>query len=181
MPATISARSSRPAPPRASRRGSRGRCAFSGSVAGGQARLLCGPVHNDLGPPAPQTAPFPPGGIPTNTFDAARLVPDIVAGLALLPLSSKTFLAGLANTDLTPFASRWESLGREATDDFDRLAVDLVLEASYRQLGKSSERARVADALTVTRRSRTRRAAGCRDFRRSHRRNDHMAPRDGLG
>jgi hypothetical protein len=78
---------------------------------------------------------------PNSTFDAPRLVPDIVAGLALLPLSSKTFLAGLANTDLNLFASRWESLGKEATDDFDQLAVDVVLEASYRQLGKSSERA----------------------------------------
>jgi hypothetical protein len=88
-----------------------------------------------------------PATAPSNTFDAPRLVPDIVAGLALLPLSSKTFLAGLTNTDLNLFASRWETLGKAATDDFDRLAVDLVLEASYRQLGKTTERARVAERI----------------------------------
>jgi hypothetical protein len=88
-----------------------------------------------------------PATPPTATFDAPRLIPDMVAGLALLPLSSKTFLAGLADTDLNALANQWEALGEQATDDFDRLAADLVLEASYRQLGKSHERALVAERI----------------------------------
>ena len=57
----------------------------------------------------------------SNAFDATRHVPDIVGGLALLPLTSKTFLSGLSNPGLKSLAARWEALRSEASDDFDRL------------------------------------------------------------
>ena len=88
-----------------------------------------------------------PATPPNGAFDAPRLIPDMVGALALLPLSSKTFLAGLANTDLNTLANQWDALGKQTADDFDRLAVDLVLEASYRQLGKANERAMVAERI----------------------------------
>ena len=83
----------------------------------------------------------------SNAFDATRHVPDIVGGLALLPLTSRTFLAGLSNPVLKSLAVRWEALRSQARDDFDRLAVDLVLEATYRQLGQPLERRQVVERI----------------------------------
>jgi hypothetical protein len=82
-----------------------------------------------------------------GALDLTRHVPDVVGGLALLPLSCKTFLAGLSKGVLTSMAVRWEALGSNATDDLDRLAIDLVLEASYRQLDRPAERRRVLDRI----------------------------------
>ncbi len=83
----------------------------------------------------------------SNPLDATRHVPDIVGGLALLPLTSKTFLSGLSNPGLKSLAVRWDALRSQAHDDFDRLAVDLVLEASYRQLGQSLERLHAVERI----------------------------------
>jgi WD40 repeat protein len=76
----------------------------------------------------------------SNPLDATRNVPDMVGGLALLPLTSRTFLSGLSNPVLKSLVARWNALRSQARDDFDLLAVDLVLEASYRQLGQPLER-----------------------------------------
>lgn len=80
--------------------------------------------------------PAAPANIP---FDGARIVPDMVSALALLPLTSKTFLSGLATNDVNALAAQWEALRGRASEDYDRLAADLVLEASYRRLGKSDK------------------------------------------
>jgi hypothetical protein len=88
-------------------------------------------------PAAPANAPF----------DAARMVPDMVSALAMLPLTSKTFLSGLAKSDVNALAVQWELLRSQARDDFDRLAADLVLEASYRQLGNSDKGRQAAERI----------------------------------
>jgi WD40-like Beta Propeller Repeat len=75
----------------------------------------------------------------STTPDVTRYVPDIVGGLALLPLTSEKFLGGLSNAALKSMTARWAALRSDAKDDFDRLAADLVLEASFRKLGQSLE------------------------------------------
>jgi hypothetical protein len=76
----------------------------------------------------------------SNPLDLTRRVLDFVGGLALLPLTSQAFLSGLSNAGLKSLAVRWEALRSQAKVDLDRLAADLVLEASYRQLGQPLER-----------------------------------------
>jgi dipeptidyl aminopeptidase/acylaminoacyl peptidase len=83
----------------------------------------------------------------SSAVDLTRHVPDVVGALALLPLTSKTFLSGLSSSVLKSTAARWESMRSQANDDLDRLAIDLVLEASYRQLGKSVERQKVVERI----------------------------------
>ena len=74
-------------------------------------------------------------------------MPDVLGGLALLPLTSKAFLSGLSKAEVKSVVVRWENLRSQARDDFDRLAGDLVLEASYRQLGLSLEQRRAAERI----------------------------------
>ena len=93
-------------------------------------------LHRSL--PAPSTG---------NALDATRHLPDMIGGLALLPLTSKTFLSGLSSSGLKSLAVRWEALRSQARDDFDRLAVDLVLEASYRQIGQPLERRQAVERI----------------------------------
>ena len=78
----------------------------------------------------------------SNVLEVTRHVPDLVGGVALLPLTSTRFLAGLSSAGLESLAMRWETLRSQAHDDLERLAVDLVLEASYRQLDQPLERRR---------------------------------------
>ena len=75
-----------------------------------------------------------------DTPDLARDLPDIVCGLALLPLTSRTFLSQLPRAGLEGLPAQWEALRGQAGDDLGRLAVNLVLEASYRQLGQQPNR-----------------------------------------
>jgi len=84
---------------------------------------------------------------PSDPLDLSRHVPDFVGGLALLPLASKTFLSGLSNARLKSTAERWEALRGEANDDLARLAADLVLEATYRQLGQEPKRRQAAERI----------------------------------
>jgi len=83
----------------------------------------------------------------STTSDLTRNVPDIVGGLALLPLTSETFLGGLSTATLKSMAARWEALRSDANDDFDRLAADLVLEASFRKLGQPLERRQAVERI----------------------------------
>jgi WD40-like Beta Propeller Repeat len=83
----------------------------------------------------------------SNTLDLTQHVPEVVGALALLPLTSRTFLSGLSSAMLKSTAARWESLRSQANDDLDRLAIDLVLEASYRQLDKAVERQQVIERI----------------------------------
>ncbi len=90
----------------------------------------------------------PPATQPSaNPLDLARQVPDFVGGLALLPLASSGFLSGLSDARLKSTAERWEALRGEANDDVGRLAADLVLQATYRQLGQELERRQVVERL----------------------------------
>ena len=73
--------------------------------------------------------------LPADT-DLSRHLPDLAGGLALLPLTSKTFLSGLSVARVQSMAARWEALRGEANDDLGRLAADVVLEACYQQLGQ---------------------------------------------
>lgn len=84
---------------------------------------------------------------PANTLDLARHVPDLVGGLALLPLTSGTFLSGLSDARSKLVAERWEALRDQAKDDLERLAVNLVLEASYRQLGQTVRRSQAVERI----------------------------------
>ncbi|MFI5459623.1 MAG: TolB family protein [Isosphaerales bacterium] len=83
----------------------------------------------------------------SDPLDLSRHLSDFVGGLALLPLASKTFLSGLSDTRLKSTAERWETLRGEANDDLGRLAADLVLEATYRQLGQEPKRRQAAERL----------------------------------
>jgi hypothetical protein len=65
----------------------------------------------------------------------------------LLPLTSRTFLSGLSSAVLKSTAAKWEAMRSQANDDHDRLAIDLVLEASYRQLGKAAERQQAMERI----------------------------------
>ncbi len=80
-----------------------------------------------------------PGQPPSDTLDLARQIPDLAGGLALLPLSSRTFLSGLTDARLKSMVARWEVLRNQADDDLARLVVDLALEASYGQLGRKDQ------------------------------------------
>jgi dipeptidyl aminopeptidase/acylaminoacyl peptidase len=91
--------------------------------------------------------PSLPAQSSSNSLDFTRRVPDLLGGLALLPLTSKAFLSGLSEAEVKSVVIRWENLRSQARDDFDRLAVDLVLEASYRQLGLSLEQRRAAERI----------------------------------
>ncbi|HZW34757.1 MAG TPA: hypothetical protein VFF52_28800, partial [Isosphaeraceae bacterium] len=84
-----------------------------------------------------------PAQVSSNALDVTRHVPELVGGLALLPLTSTTFLSGLSVAGLESMVVRWETLRSRARDDLERLAADLVLEASYRQLGQPHQRRRV--------------------------------------
>jgi hypothetical protein len=84
---------------------------------------------------------------PANALDVTRHVPDLVGGLALLPLTSATFLSGLSNAGLESIAVRWESLRSQSHDDLERLAADLVLEASHRQLGQQPQRRQAVERI----------------------------------
>ena len=86
-----------------------------------------------------QTAP--------DSFDLARRIPDLSGGLALLPLTSRTFLSGLTDARRKSMVARWEALRNPADDDGARLVVDLVLEASYRQLGRQEERRQALERI----------------------------------
>ncbi len=86
-------------------------------------------------------------GQASGALDLTRQVPDLAGGLALLPLSSGTFLAGLSRARLTSMVPRWELLLNRANDDLTRGAIDLVLEASYRQLGRQDERRKAVERL----------------------------------
>ena len=44
-------------------------------------------------------------------------------------------------------AVRWEAMRSQASNDFDRLAADLVLEASYRQLGRTVEQRKAVERI----------------------------------
>jgi hypothetical protein len=83
----------------------------------------------------------------SETLDLTRYAPDLAGGLALLPLTSRTFLSGRSNARLTSIAARWEALRDQAIDDLDRLAVDLVLEASYRQLDQPLRRSQAVERI----------------------------------
>ncbi len=83
----------------------------------------------------------------SDTIDLMRQVPDIAFGLALLPLSSRTFLAGLDAARLRAMVARWEGLRNQANDDASRLVVDLVLEASYRHLGRKDQGGQALDRI----------------------------------
>ncbi len=89
---------------------------------------------------------LPAQGSP-ETLDLARDLPGIVCGLALLPLTSRTFLSELPVSRLDALAAQWEMLRGQAGDDFSRLAVDLVLEASYRKLGQESKRLQAVEHI----------------------------------
>ncbi len=82
-----------------------------------------------------------------GTPDLARDLPDIVCGLALLPLTSRTFLSKLPKGGLEGLAAQCEALRGQAGDDLGRLAVDLVLEASYRQLGQQPGRLQAVERI----------------------------------
>ena len=73
-----------------------------------------------------------------DRLDLARQIPDLAGGLALLPLTSRTFLSGLPDARRKSMLARWEALRNPADDDGARLVVDLLLEASYRQLGREN-------------------------------------------
>ncbi len=88
-----------------------------------------------------------PAGPASDALDLSRQVPDLAGGLALLPLSSRTFLSGFSQARLKSMVSRWELLRNQANDDLARLAVDLVLEASYRQLGRQDERRKAVERI----------------------------------
>jgi WD40 repeat protein len=82
-----------------------------------------------------------------DTLDLARDLPDIVCGLALLPLTSRTFLAEFPRAGLSSLAVQWEAVRGQAGDDFSRLVVDLVLEASYGQLGQQPKRLEAVERI----------------------------------
>ena len=84
----------------------------------------------------------------SGDLDLSRHVPDAVAGLALLPLTSKTFLSGLSSGAQKLVAVRWEALRGGANDDVERLAIDVVLEAANRQLGQEVERGQAVERIT---------------------------------
>jgi hypothetical protein len=83
----------------------------------------------------------------SNALDLTRHVPDVVGALALLPLTSRTFVSGLSSAVVKSTTVRWETMRSQASDDLDRLAIDLVLEASYRHLGKAVERQQVIERI----------------------------------
>ncbi len=82
-----------------------------------------------------------------DTPDLARDLPDIVCGLALLPLTSRTFLSQLPRAGLEGLAAQWEALRGQANNDVGRLAVELVLEASFRQLGQQAKRLQAVERI----------------------------------
>ena len=84
--------------------------------------------------------PLRPAQASSSAQDLNRLLPDIVGALALLPLTSQTFLSELTRDRLVSAAKRREALRDEAKDDHAHFAVDLVLEACYRQLGQEPKR-----------------------------------------
>ena len=124
----------------------------------------------------------PPAAQPSsNPLDLARQVPDLAGGLALLPLASRRFLSGLSDAALKSTAARWEALRGEANDDLGRLAVDLVLEATYRQLGQELERRQAVERLEHNpARTVTGTGSGGPDARRQ-RRDDRVHPRACFG
>jgi hypothetical protein len=89
----------------------------------------------------------PPAQPSSNGPDFNRLLPDLAGALALLPLTSKTFLSGLSRERVQSTADRAEALRGDAKNDYARLAVDLVLEACYRQLGQESKRREAAERI----------------------------------
>ena len=88
--------------------------------------------------------PAPP--VPDNP-NLAHDLPESVCGLALLPLTSSTFLSELPKAGLETLATKWEVLARQASDDIGHVAVNLILEASYRQLGEQSKRLSAAERI----------------------------------
>jgi hypothetical protein len=83
----------------------------------------------------------------TGSFDPTRNTLDLAGGLALLPLASRPFLAGLPRSRLDSTAERWEGLRASASDDAARLAVDLILHAVYGQLGQEARARQARDRL----------------------------------
>jgi tetratricopeptide (TPR) repeat protein len=70
-----------------------------------------------------------------------------VGGLVLLPLGSAEFMAGLPEERARALLPRWQKLANDARDDFSRLEVDLVLDATYQRLGMEVERRAVTQRL----------------------------------
>jgi hypothetical protein len=91
----------------------------------------------------------PDAKAPANAQDFNRLLPDLAGALALLPLTSQTFLSGLARERVQTTANRAQALRGDAKDDHTRLAADLVLEACYRQLGQEPKRREAAERIEL--------------------------------
>lgn len=83
----------------------------------------------------------------STALDLRRQVPDLIGGLALLPLMSKTFLANLSENRLRALVPRWNALQDQTKDDFVRLGVDLIVEALSRHLGLETEQRGAAERL----------------------------------
>ncbi len=91
--------------------------------------------------------PLPANQPSWNAQDFNRLLPDLIGALALLPLASRTFLSGLSSDRLNATVHAFERVREQAKDDSERLAVDLVLEACYRQLGQEPARRRAVERI----------------------------------
>jgi hypothetical protein len=89
----------------------------------------------------------PPDRPAPETRNERRDVRDLVGGLALLPLMSESFLAGLPDERLRGMVPRWDALRARAEDDRARLGIDLILEALSLHLGWEAERREAAERL----------------------------------
>jgi len=84
---------------------------------------------------------------PTEERDLARVVPTFVGALTMMPLMSRDFLAGLPRGQVERISHIVETLRTQAQDDEARLAIDLVLEASYRSLEQELQRQQSAERI----------------------------------
>jgi hypothetical protein len=78
-----------------------------------------------------------------------------VGALALAPLDSPAFLAGLPEAHVQALVRRWSLLRGKARDDVGRLAVDLVLHTAYGRLGHHKEPQTVARRIEANPAGRT--------------------------
>jgi hypothetical protein len=84
------------------------------------------------------------GDVTTGQLDDQSLM-VLFGGLALLPMFDADFLAGLPKDKLEEVRVQWEAAS--ARDDVTRLAIDLVLHATYQTLGSDQEALEVDERI----------------------------------
>ncbi len=62
------------------------------------------------------------------------------AGITGLPAASAAFLSSIPDAKARQLPARWQALQPQASDDVGKLAIDALLEASWKRLGNEAER-----------------------------------------